>query len=73
MNEWGYKPKGRHPHTRRGIKEVSNMCVGPLITSHNMQKPLRTYRCTEENGGHQGVYTSRGHMNIWGCINVGGI
>ena len=65
---WG-RCKGNVQHVR-----------GPLTTLHNMQKPLRTYRCIEEYGEHMGVCTPLGAYKHTGGIqmyrghtNIGGI
>ena len=39
----------------------------PLTTPHNMQKPLRTHRCT----GVWGTY--RECVHPWGCTNIWGV
>ena len=45
-------------------KESVQHVMGPLTTPHNMQKPQRTYICTEEYGEYMGVYKhTGGHMN----------
>ena len=53
----GGATEGEAPPYGEGVREVSHMEGGPL-QPHNMPKPLRTYRCTEECGEHiGGVYT----------------
>ena len=60
----GGATEGRHP--------IQWCCKGSVLTHkgapynpHNMQKPLRTYRCTDKYGGHmEGCVHPCGHTNM---------